>query len=159
MNLIGEYTVTLRSEILVPDDYTLTTFTPFFAEYLFLIQVEECIVHTYMADETIDVISYNIGAPTLTSPKYSFVEDPACSYPETVTFIDLPPFVTHNEGTSDFTIELNLDLSIIGSYKVTIRSEILIPDDFTQTSFTTMFVEYEFLILIEPCLVDTYAAT
>ena len=79
---------------------------------------------TYTADQTIDVISYNIGAPTLTSQKYSFVEDPACHYPETVTLVGLPNFVTHNEGTSDFTIDQNTDLSLIGSYIVTIRSQI-----------------------------------
>ena len=49
------------------------TFTSFVDEYEFLIQVEECIVNTYSADQVLDVISYNIGAPTLTSPKYSFV--------------------------------------------------------------------------------------
>ena len=149
----------MRSEILVPDDYTLKTFTSFVDEYEFLIQVEECIVNTYSADQVLDVISYNIGAPTLTSPKYSFVEDPACSYPETVTFVDLPFFVSHNEVTSDLTIFQNLYLNLIGSYTVTIRSEIQIPDDFTLSSFTTMFVEYEFLILIEPCLVSKYSAT
>ena len=122
--LIGEYTVTLRSEIQVPDDHTKSTFTPYFVEYQFLIQVEECLVDTYTADQVIDVISYNIGAPTLTSPQYSFVESPACNYPETVTLINLPAFVTHNEATSDFTIDQNSDLSLIGSYTVTIRSEI-----------------------------------
>ena len=116
-------------------------------------------MNTYTADQTIDVISYNIGAPTLTSPQYSFVEDPACHYPETVTLIGLPDFVTHNEGTSDFTIDQNADLSLIGSYTVTIRSEIQIPDDYTKTSFTRMFVEYDFQILIEPCIVNTYTAT
>jgi len=116
-------------------------------------------VNTYTADATITEIAYNIGAPTLTSSEYSFEEDPACFYPETVTLTGLPAFVTHNEPTSDFTIEQNTDLSLIGSYPVTLRSEIQIPDDFTMTSFTTMFVEYEFTILIEPCLVTTYQPT
>ena len=158
LNLIGEYTVTLRSEIQVPDDHTQTSFTPFFVEYEFYILVEACIVDSYTADDKIEVISYNIGDPRLTSPKYSFIEDPACLYPETVSLIDLPSFVAHNEGASDFTIEQISDLSLIGSYAVTLRSEIQIPDDFTQTTFTTKFVEYELLILIEPCLVNTYSA-
>ena len=64
--------------------------------------------------------------------------------------------MTHNEGSSDFFIPQNLDLSLIGSYPVTIRSEIRVPDDYTMTSYTTMFVEYEFTILIEPCQVSTY---
>ena len=73
--------------------------------------------------------------------------------------MNLPEFVTHNVGTSDFTIDQNSDLSLIGSYTVTIRSEIYIPDDYTKTSYTTMFVEYDFIIFIEPCLVNTYTDT
>ena len=159
LDLIGEYTVTIKSEIQVPDDHTKMTFTAMFVEYDFVIQVEECLVDTYTADKIIESISYNIGAPDLTSTKYSFVEDPECNYPEIVTLQNLPAFVTHNEETSDFTIPLNRDLSLIGSYKVTIRSEIHIPDDYTKTTFTTMFVEYDFVIYIEPCLVSTYTDT
>ena len=73
--------------------------------------------------------------------------------------MNLPDFVTHNEDSSDFTIPLNRDLSLIGSYTVTIRSEIQIPDNYTKTSHTTMFAEYDIIILIEPCLVDKYEDT
>ena len=143
----------------MPDDHTLTTFTTLFVEYPFVIQIEECIVDTYTADLVIDVISYNIGAPTLTSPKYTFEESPPCFYPETVTLTNLPPFVTHNEATSDFTIPQTSDLSLIGEYIVTLRSEISIPDDYTMTTYTTLFVEYDFIIRMEPCLVTTYTDT
>ena len=37
LDLIGEYSVTLRSEISVPNDHTKTTFTPHFVEYVFKI--------------------------------------------------------------------------------------------------------------------------
>ena len=124
-----------------------------------MIQVEECYVETYTAKDVIETISYNIGAPDLTSVKYSFDEKPACHYPEIVTLINLPDFVTHNGDTNDFTIPSNNDLSLIGSYTVTIRSEIHIPDDYSKSSHTTMFVEYDFIILIEPCLVNTYTDT
>ena len=116
-------------------------------------------VDTYTADKVITTISYNIGAPTLTSSKYSFIETPACAYPETVTVTNLPIFTTHSEPNSDFTIPQNSDLSIIGSYTVTLRSEITIPDDYTMTTYTTLFVEYDFIILIEPCIVTTYTDT
>ena len=56
--------------------------------------------------------------------KYIFTEDPVCQYPETVTLTNLPSFVEHNESTSDFSIPHNADLSLIGSYVVTIKSEI-----------------------------------
>ena len=159
LGLIGEYIVRIRSEIQVPDDHTGTTFTTKFDEYDFIIQVEECTVDDYTADKVIKSFSYHIGAPDFTSPKYSFIETPACQYPETVILTNLPAFVLHNEDTADFTILQNNDLSILGSYTVTLRSEIYIPDDYMMTSFTTMRVEYDFIIYIEPCLVSTYEAT
>ena len=55
---------------------------------------------------------------------YSFLEDPGCDYPETVTINGLPNFIEHNESTSDFTLPYNSDLDLIGEYTVSIRSEI-----------------------------------
>ena len=159
LSLIGEYTVTLRSEISIPDDHTLTTFTTLFVEYPFVIQIEECLVDTYLADQVLTLISYNVGAPSLTSPIYTFEESPPCYYAETVTITNLPVFVTHNLGSSDFTIPQTFDLSLIGEYTVTIRSEISIPDDSSMTTYSVMFVEYDFIIRIEPCLVSTYTDT
>ena len=68
-----------------------------------------------------------------------FDEDPVCNYPETVTLTNLPSFVVHNEPSSDFTIEKNTDLGIIGGYTATIYSEIKVPDDHTKLTFTTLF--------------------
>ena len=159
LNLIGEYTVRIRSEITIPDDFSGATSSTKFVEYDFVIQIEECTVNSYTADKVITSFSYHIGAPEFTSLKYSFIETPACQYPETVTLTNLPAFVTHNELTSDFTIPQNTDLSIIGSYTVGLRSEIKIPTDSSMTSYTTMFEEYDFVILIEPCIVNTYKDT
>ena len=159
LSLIGEYTVTLRSEICVPTDYSQADCTVMFVEYDFLIQVEECIVNDYTADQVIGTISYNIGAPTLTTPMYTFTEDPPCYYPETVFVTNMPAFMTHDEAASDFTIPQMFDLSLLGSYTMTLRSEIYIPTDYTTTDFTTMFVEYDILILIEPCLITSYTDT
>jgi len=105
------------------------------------------------------VISYNVGASSLTSPKYTFDESPPCNYSEKVTLTNLPSFVTHNLDTSDFTILQTFDLALIGEYKVHIRSEISIPDDYTKTNYTIKFAEYDFFIRMEPCLVNTYTAT
>jgi len=91
---------------------------------------------------------------------YIFDENPVCNYPEIVTLTNLPAFVTHNApATDDFTVPGSSDLSLIGAYPVTIRSEILVPDDYTQSTFTLKFVEYEFIVLMEPCLVTSYDAT
>ena len=144
LDLIGEYTVTIRSEIEVPDDATSGTTTTKFVEYEFTVLIQPCIVNTYTATLEVANISYNIGAPDLLNVgPYVFDEDPVCNYPEIVTLTDLPVFVTHNAPASDdFTVLQNSDLSLIGSYVVTIRSEISVPDDHTKTTFTTMFDEH-----------------
>ena len=66
-----------------------------------------------------------------------------------MTVISLPAFVTHNEASSDFTILKNSDLSLIGNeYTVTLKSEICIPDDYTNASCTKMASEFDFKIII-----------
>ena len=65
-------------------------------------------------------MSYSIGSPSMTSSQYVFDEDKPCGYEETVTVTGMPNFMTHNEDTSDFTIASNPDLSLIGSYTVTV---------------------------------------
>ena len=95
-------------------------------------------------------MSYNIGAPDMlnVSP-YDFDEEPVCNYLETVTLKDLPIFVTHNAPVSDdFTVLQTNDLNIIGSYIVTIKSEISVPDDYTKTSFTILSSEHAFTVFI-----------
>ena len=91
---------------------------------------------------------------------YVFDEEPVCNYPETVTLVDLPVFVTHNAPVSDnFTVLQLKDLALIGSYIVTIKSEISVPDDYTKTTYTIQSTEHAFTVFIEPCLVLTYEAT
>ena len=63
-----------------------------------------------------------------------------------MTVTNLPSFANHNEATSDFTIPQNNDLDLIGEYTVTLRSEIQVPDDYTQSTYTTVFTEYDFVI-------------
>ena len=123
--------------------------------------MEPCIVSFYTATLEVADIYYNIGntARKNVSP-YTFDESPVCNYPETVTLTNLPTFVTHNApATADFSVPYTSDLSLIGSYPVTIRSEISVPNDYTKTTFKKMFVEYEFIVFMEPCLVTSYDAT
>ena len=42
---------------------------------------------------------------------------------------------------------------------VTIKSEICIPDDFTQGTCTVMLSEHDFTVFMEPCLVKNYEVT
>ena len=160
LSLLGEYTVTIKSEICVPDDHSKATCTPFIVEYDFVVVMQPCLVDSYEATQEVGDITYSIGAEGLLNVgQYIFTEDPVCQYPETVTLTDLPTFIEHNESTKDFTLPQNSDLSLIGSYLVTIRSEIKVPVDATSGTYDTLFVEYDFTIFIEPCLVSTYLAT
>ena len=76
-----------------------------------------------------------------------------------MTLTSLPTFVTHNKASSDFLISKNNDLSLLGKYVVTIRSEICVPNDYTKATCSLMFVEYQFTVEVLKCIVDTYTAT
>ena len=92
----------------------------------------------------------------MTSEKYRFDEDKLCNYEETVTILGMPSFVVHNLASSDFTIAKNLDLSLIGSFSVTVKSSISIPGN---PEAIILSDEFTFVILIEPCLVTSYLPT
>ena len=61
MDLIGAYTVTIRSEIQVPGDHTKTTFTPMFAEHDFIVYMEPCLITSYESTTTVTLIVYNVN--------------------------------------------------------------------------------------------------
>jgi len=63
-----------------------------------------CVVTDYVDTQQVTEILYVLGTPDLTEGSYIFDELPFCGYPETVTLTNLPAFVTHNAGTSDFTV-------------------------------------------------------
>ena len=123
-------------------------------QYEFPIRVQPCQVDTYSRVIVAGPINFNIGKPTYIDGLYSFGEDPICDYAETVTVTNLPSFVTHNNGSADFTISEINDLSLIGEYVITIRSQICVPDDYTKNTCTTMADEYDFSIYVSACLVN-----
>ena len=148
-SLLGEYTVTLKSEICVPDDYTEATCTVMESEYDFLVRVQPCTVNDFVDTVKITDISYNVGDSDLIAiGEYASGQSPNCEYPETITLTNLPSFMSHNDVDKNFDIPQTSDLSLVGSYVVTIRSEIQVPDDYTGTTFTTMFVEYDFTVYV-----------
>ena len=105
LNLIGEYTVTLRSEISVPDDANKSSFSVIFNEYDFVIRVEPCTVDSYIDTLRVTTIEYYLGEPSLTGGSYAFEQVPMCGYDETITVTNLPIFAYHNPSTQDFTID------------------------------------------------------
>jgi hypothetical protein len=116
-------------------------------------------VTTYSRSIVAGTIRQKVGAPAKTEGTYSFVEDPVCGYPEIVTIENLPTFVSHNEDLNDFAIDSVEDLDLIGEYIVTIKSEICVPDDWTQTTCKKMLDQYDVKIIVEPCQVSTFTAT
>ena len=100
---------------------------------------------------------YKIGEPDLTN-SYAFDDSPVCNYPETVTVTNLPAFVIHNEAASTFTVPSTLDINRVGQYTVTVKSEINVPDDASQTSFSTFSDQFEITIEIQ-CIINTYLDT
>ena len=112
--LIGNYTFTVRSEIIVPNDYTMTTSSVMFKEEIVNVYVNPCSVNTYTATTNVTSITYNVGAPSLTDGHYVFEQSPFCNYPEIVTVTNLPAFATHNKDSADFTILETTDLNLIG---------------------------------------------
>ena len=159
LNIVGEYIVNIKSHISVPDNYLKSSFTIHEFNYDFKILIEPCIVNSYSKTVIAGPISYRINDPTLTDGHYTFEEDPVCNYPETVTFVNLPTWVTHNPSTADLTIPKTGDLSLIGEHVVTIKSEILVPTDHTKAIFTPISVTYDFSIFMEPCTVNKLIAT
>ena len=81
-------------------------------------------VDAFDASDVIETMSYSNGNPTPATASYSFVQTPDCGYPETVTVIDLPGFMDHDEFSKEFTIPETYDNFWLGSYTVTLRSEI-----------------------------------
>jgi hypothetical protein len=81
LSLLGEYTFTIRSEITVPDDYTMTTSTVIFVEEIVTVYVEPCFVDTYIDTIRVADITYNIAVDDKNYSHYEFDETPFCNYP------------------------------------------------------------------------------
>ena len=156
LSLIGAYQVSIKADLEVPDDNTLTTYSLITVEQTFTIFVEPCVVTDYQSTLTVASLSYFIRDVSLTDGPYAYEQIPACGYPETITVTNLPAFAQHNTATQDFTIPQTNDLTLIGQYTVTLRSEISVPTDYTKTSFNTLFVEYTFPIYMEPCQISSF---
>lgn len=89
-----------------------------------------------------------MGTPSITDGFYRFDESPACNYPETVTVTNLPAFMSHDVAASEFTIERIDDLSLIGAYTISVKSEIQIPDDPSLSSYSTLSASYDLVVYV-----------
>ena len=117
LSILGQYSVTVRAEIDIPSHKSGTPSDTIASELLFEIQVNPCEVNEYSRQLVPATIFHKVGAAAKNDGAYSFKELPECGYKQTVTVSDLPSFVTHNQDTSDFTIQKVSDLTLIGEYK------------------------------------------
>ena len=74
-----------------------------------------------------------------------------------------PPvsWLTANPATNKINLNLEgtYDRSLIGSHTFTIKKEVTFPDDYTQTTFTTIDVQETFTVdILDPCLTTTLDA-
>ena len=61
LDLIGSYTVGIRSEISIPNDHTDGSFIKLMSEYEFTIFVKPCLISDYSAAKADGDIIYTIG--------------------------------------------------------------------------------------------------
>ena len=79
---------------MVPQDYTRAAFNPMSVTYNFSIFLEPCIVSNLSAT-LISKVEYMIGADSLTSQQYEFIQAPQCNYNLNYTVTGLMPFFNH----------------------------------------------------------------
>ena len=87
------------------------------------------------------------------STPYSFLLDPDCAMTPTLSVTNLPAFATHDMTGQFFSVPYTADLGLIGSYTVTIKSEISFFNDYSLTTQTTLTSQYTFTIFMEPCVI------
>jgi len=140
LSIIGIYSFVIRSEIEVPNDYTMATKRIMFKEETVTVRINPCQVSTYTATKQVVSITYRIGDPDLIDGAYAFSESPICGYPETVTVTNLPSWAIHLSADKKFKIPSTRDLALIGSYTVTMRGEISMPNDASKVTYSSKFV-------------------
>ena len=155
---VGKYTFTIRGEINVPNDHTMTASTIISHDEVVIVKILPCPVDAYTASTASGSMIYKIGELAMTR-QYSFDESPfACDYVETLTVTNLPAFMTHDEGLGEFTILETNDYSLVGLYTVTVLSEIQVPSNAEQTVFTTKFDTFEITIEVQ-CSITSFTDT
>ena len=74
-------------------------------------------------------------------------------------------WLTANTGTNQINLDLfgTYDRSLIGQHTFTIKKEVTYPDDYTQSTYTTIDVTETFIVdILDPCLtttIDTVTST
>ena len=99
---------------------------------------------------------HRILDPIVNSNPYETEQVDECNLVPVVTDSNLPSFATHRKGVSKIKLDSISDLSLIGSYPVTIISEITFWSDYTKSSETVLTASHTFTIYIEPCTINSY---
>lgn len=158
-SLVGVYPVTIDSYIDVPDTYEKLTFTRYSVQQTFNIKIEPCILTGITNTVPIPDHTYVLGDPRLTTSSYEFEQVPDCQY--IINYSESPGFahVEYREPRRDFRVSKTIDLSLIGSYDITVNAEVTHFTDSSKSDTVTVLTPMTFTLFIEPCVVTDYVDT
>lgn len=96
---MGEYLITVRSQINVPDTPEKLTFTTFTQEHTFTVFVNPCQVSAINVVQSTQDVNYAIGnsSQTTSAPQYLFEQTPACGYTLDILVSGLPVAIASHD--------------------------------------------------------------
>ena len=143
---VGFYRVFVIAEAMYPG-----TTGSFMHEFVFMINVEPCMVDVFQTENQVSDVSYLLGTQGFTTDAYSFSQHLGCGYQETIEiYPSLQTGVVHNEADNTFTIT---DDAIGGTYTITVISRITVFLDINKTT-DIYAAEQTFTIVVtesDPC--------
>ena len=127
----------------------------------FNIIVEPCLVTSIDIVKALSDYYYQVGSgdPNVVTDQYEFIQNPDCQYVVSITANVVPTHINHDPTGQDFTVPATSDLSLIGSYPITVRAELSFPSDHTKTSTTVIDNQFDFTVFLTPCTITDYVDT
>jgi len=79
-------------------------------------------------------MNYAVGSASETSTTYLFKSSPDCLYAQQITVTGLPAFAADNRSTRNFSVPQTSNLSLVGSYSVTVQASVSYWSDYTKST-------------------------
>jgi len=93
--------------------------------------VNPCKINSFTGSASVNSLDYLLGSEAETTFALNFIQVNACDYPEELTFIDLPDFMTFNIVTKEFLIFTEDLNNAATQYSITVINTIEVPKDYT----------------------------
>ena len=110
--------------------------------------VDPCQVATLIGSITGAPISYSLATPATTGAQYTFLEDLACGYDQSITVTGLPAFASHDQTLRQFSVETS-DPSDKQTYTVVVESIIDVPVTYERQDFNQVTALVTFDIIVQ----------